>query len=486
MRCSATTRKNMDVLNGSFPIYFPRNTGREPLQFYLTAALIRFTNIEIGFISLKIGTALVGFVTLAYIFLLGQYLFNNWVGLSALFFSGIAYWPNVISRIGLRFPFYPLFTAPAIYYLIKGLNEKKSNDLLYAGLFLGIGLYGYSPFRIAPIFLSVIIFLYFLNTKTKSERNFGLNTLFLITITSFIVFLPLFRYSLENPAIVNYRSLSRISGLERSIDGPVLVVFIKNFWNAAIMFFYKNGVVWVNSIPNRPALGIISAVFFFLGSIFLLQEWIITKDWKSLSLLISTPVLMLPSILSLAYPGENPALNRSAGAIIPVFIVIGYGFISITTYFFKEKSIIVKGIGVGITALTLSLSLFQNYDLVFNQFAAQFSNNAWNTSEIGGVISDFVAAGNKPENAFVVPFPHWVDTRLVGINAGFPDKDYALWTEEISKTLNVSGSKLFILKPEDYESMDALELLYPKGSREIFYSRIPGKNFIMFMDLNKK
>jgi len=474
----------MDILNGSYPIYFPRNTGREPLQFYLTAVLIRLFNMEIGFISLKIGTALAGFITLAYIFLLGQYLFNDWVGLLALFFAGIAYWPNVISRIGLRFPFYPLFTAPSIYYLIKGLDLKKTNDLLMSGLFLGIGLFGYSPFRVVPILVSVIISLYYLKNKSVSMKNFALNAFFLIAITAFIVFLPLFRYSLEHPAIVSYRSLSRISGIERPIEVPVVVVFFRNLWNAVKMFFHENGVVWVNSIPNRPALDIISAIFYFLGSVILSREWVARKNWKKFSLLISTPILMMPSILSLAYPGENPALNRSAGAIIPVFIIVGYGFFSLTKNLYDQKAKLIKGIGVGSTVVILALSFFQNYDLVFNQFASQFSNKAWNSSEIGGVISKFVALGNKPENAFVIPFPHWVDTRLVGINAGFPEKDYAIWPEKLLSTLDMNGSKLFILKPEDYENMDALELLYPEGNREIFYSKTPGKNFIMFMVLD--
>ena len=34
--------------------------------------------------------------------------------------------------------------------------------------------------------------------------------------------------------------------------------------------------------------------------------------------LLSIPLLMLPSILSLAFPDENPALNRAAGDLTPV------------------------------------------------------------------------------------------------------------------------------------------------------------------------
>jgi hypothetical protein len=105
--------------------------------------------------------------------------------------------------------------------------------------------------------------------------------------------------------------------------------------------------------------------------------------------------------------------------------------------------------------------------------------NALNTSEIGSVISQFVVSGNSPNNAFVVPYPYWVDTRLVGINAGFPKKDYALWTEDLKTTLEIEGNKLFILMPQDRNALDTLKLLYPAAEEEFYYSKISGKNFII-------
>lgn len=98
-----------DVLNGQTSIFFPRNTGREALQMYLTAAIAVLCGTGLSFMSLKIGTVLAGLLTLPYMYLLGKEVGNRWVGLLALFFAGIAYWPNVISRVGLRFPLYPLF-----------------------------------------------------------------------------------------------------------------------------------------------------------------------------------------------------------------------------------------------------------------------------------------------------------------------------------------------------------------------------------------
>jgi hypothetical protein len=107
-----------DVLNGQWSIFFPRNTGREPFQFYLTGAISQLFDTGISFTSLKIGTILLGLITLPYIYLLGKEVGNQRAGLFAATFAGISYWGNVVSRIGLRFALYPVFVAPTLYYLI--------------------------------------------------------------------------------------------------------------------------------------------------------------------------------------------------------------------------------------------------------------------------------------------------------------------------------------------------------------------------------
>ena len=70
----------MDVLNGKTSIYFIRNTGREAIQFYMTAAIIKLFHTGISFLSLKLGTTFCGMITLPFIYLLGKQLTNNGLG----------------------------------------------------------------------------------------------------------------------------------------------------------------------------------------------------------------------------------------------------------------------------------------------------------------------------------------------------------------------------------------------------------------------
>jgi 4-amino-4-deoxy-L-arabinose transferase-like glycosyltransferase len=469
-----------DVLNGQYSIFFPRNTGREAFQFYLTAFIIKLFGTGLTFTSLKIGTIICGLFTLPYVYLLGKELANRWVGLTAFFLAGIAYWPNIISRIGLRFPLYALFAAPTLYYLILGLRSTKRNYFILSGIALGLGLHGYSPFRIVPFVVLIGFILALITSHSPKYKRIIFWYFGLLVFTALIIFLPLLRYALENPSMFGLRAFSRLTSIEQPMTKSALEIFFGNFWNALTMFFNSNGEIWVHSIPFRPALDLITAVFFFLGLIYLFKKYYIWQRWEDFYILALIPLLMLPSILSLAFPRENPSLNRTGAAIIPVFIIAGLGIV----HFFgrilnalKKNSL--KSICISSIIFFLLISCYLNFQLVFRDFNQQYMQKAWNTSEMGQVIKDFVKNGGKPDAAFVIPYPYWVDTRLVGINAGYPTKDYALTADHFAETEPIQEPKIFIIYPDDGKSLQDLQAIYPNYSLEIFNSKQPGKNFII-------
>jgi len=471
-----------DVLHGHFSIFFPRNTGREAIQFYLTALISFVAGTGLSFISLKIGTVLIGLLTLPFIYLLGKEIGDRWVGLLSMFMAGTAYWPNVISRVGLRFPLYPLLAAPTLYFLIRGIRHSNRNDLVLCGLFLGLGLHGYSPSRIVPFVVVAAYLIFILHPISKGRRLPMLWGIGLVAFVSFVVFLPLFRYFLSNPEMFNYRIISRLTGAEQALQGNPLLIFFSNLWKAWIMFIYDNGGIWVHSIPGRPALDVVMAAFYVMGTIVLFARYLKKKNWVDLFLLLSVPLLMLPSILSLAFPAENPCLNRTAGAIVPVFIICAIGFATAIRSLWKGMSTWMgKTVVVLFTGGLLIATMANNYKLVFRDYKDQFLQNALNTSDIGRVIRGFVDTVGTEDTAYVVPYPYWVDTRLVGINAGFPTKDYALNADGFTGTRNVQKPKLFILNPEDQTDLDLLRSLYPEGVLYSYQDEIPGKDFLMLM-----
>ncbi|MBI2758711.1 MAG: glycosyltransferase family 39 protein [Chloroflexi bacterium] len=474
-----------DITQGETSIFFPRNTGREAIQMYWTVLMSWIFGTGISFLSLKIGTVLFGLMTLPYIYLLGREVGSERVGFLAFVFAGIAYWPNVISRIGLRFPLYPLFAAPTLFYLIRGLRTRNRNDFILSGLFLGLGLHGYSPARIVPLLVVIAFLLYMLHSQSKGVRRDALAWLIVVGFISLIVFLPLLRYALDNPDMFSYRAFSRLGTLDAPLPAPWYQIFASNFWNALRMFNLDDGNIWVNSLPHRPALDLVSGALFLIGIALVTARYFQKRHWLDLFLLLSIPILQLPSTLSLAYPEENPALNRAGGALVPVFIIAALALDGLWSAFGSDVKR--KVFAWAVMGVLLFSSVTQNFDLVFNQFDTEYRLGSWNSSEMGAVIQGFGATYGETDTVWIVPFPYWVDTRLPGAWAGIPNRDFAVWPADLAGTLQLSGPKLFMVKANtqnakanDQQTLDTLKQLYPQGSLTLRQSPVPGHDFWIF------
>ena len=470
-----------DVLSGYTHIFFPRNGGREALQFYLVAALIRCLNFGFNFFTLKFSTSLIGLLSLPFLYLLGKEMGSKRIGLLAFAFAGIAYWTNIVSRAGMRLPFYFLFTAATLYFLLRGLRTANRNDFILAGLSLGLGFYGYSANRILALVVLATVGLFLLHNQSKGYRQQVIRQTGILILLAFVVFMPLLRYIAEDPNGYGYRMFSRMGAMDQIIPGLPLGIFFDNLWRALKMFSVSAGVVWVVSIPDYPALEVISGGLFYLGVVLALLRYLRERHWLDLFWLVSIPFLMLPSILSLAFPNENPNLYRTGGAMVPVFLLAALaldGFMStLETHLPRPWG---ARFAWAMALILFAASAWINYDLVFNKYFQQYRLSAWNTSEMGRVIHDFSQTVGSPDSAWVMGYPHWADTRLVAINAGYPFINYALFADQLESTLANKNAKLFIVNPADKVSIDTLDRFYPQGWFQEYVSDVPTKNFLLF------
>ena len=203
------------------------------------------------------------------------------------------------------FPLYPLFVAPTLYYLIRGLRRRSRNDFILSGLFLGFGLHGYTPFRIVPFVVVIAVGLYLLHAQSKGNRKQAVIWLAILALISLIVFLPLARYWVDNPEIIlDYRAFSRLGSVEAPLR-PAWQIFLSNTWNALRMFNWDNGEIWVHSVTHRPALDVVSGALFLIGVVLVLIRYIRQRHWLDLFLLLAVPLLQLPSIFPWPFPGKS-------------------------------------------------------------------------------------------------------------------------------------------------------------------------------------
>jgi hypothetical protein len=344
--------------------------------------------------------------------------------------------------------------------------------------------------RIVPFVVIAAFVLYWLHGQSKGARRDIPIWLGMLGLAALFVFLPLLRYWVDHPTEFGFRAFSRLSGTEQALPGPAYEIFFSNVWNALKMFNFDDGEIWVHSVTHRPALDVVSAALFALGIMLVLVRYARNRHWLDLFLLVSIPLLQLPSSLSLAFPGENPALNRAGGAYIPAFVIGAMALDGLLTSLRggKTRSVILWGV----TGILLFVSASQNYDLVFKQYAGSFEQGSWNTSDMGKVIREFEQTYGRTDTVWIVPYPHWVDTRLPAVWAGVPNRDMAMWRENLPTTLEWTGAKLFMVRANleqqefnDTETLDVLRSLYPNGQQRLFDSDVPGHDFWIYFVPNQ-
>ena len=166
---------------------------------------------------------------------------------------------------------------------------------------------------------------------------------------------------------------------------------------------------------------------------------------------------------------------------MPVFLVVAISLDGLMSAL--EKRVPSKTgdiLSWGLAIFLIFLSALDNYDLAFNQYQRAYELSSWNTSEMGEVVYAFGAMYGSTETAYVVPYPYWVDTRLVGVNAGDPTRDYAIPPDQIPATLNDPRPKMFLVNPEDQTNLDLLRQLFPLGNLSTYESQV-GKDFYVYV-----
>jgi len=96
------------------------------------------------------------------------------------------------------------------------------------------------------------------------------------------------------------------------------------------------------------------------------------------------------------------------------------------------------------------------------------------------VIRSFATSTGSYRTAHVVAYPYWVDTRLVGIHAGDPLRDYAIWPPDLATLEGESQAQLFILNTQDQEGLETLRRLFPSGTLSHYVPPEEGHDFLIY------
>src|SRR4051812_10924380 len=153
------------VRTGHFQIFYPANNGREGLWI----AVIGFSESIFGVnqFGLRFASALVGTLTVLFIFLLTCEFFSERVALLAAWFTATGFWHVLFSRLAFRGILVPLLLTASIFFLAraeKALDEPTSPGrsawllAVVGGILFGLGFHSYIAFRVTPLLVAILFF----------------------------------------------------------------------------------------------------------------------------------------------------------------------------------------------------------------------------------------------------------------------------------------------------------------------------------------
>lgn len=99
--------------------------------------------------TLKAASLLPAILTIPAVFFLGRYLFGSFAGLAAMYLLAVSRWHMTMSRWGWNEVMPPLFQALGVYFLVKGLRERRAFSYALGGLITGLTIYTYLSSRLA-------------------------------------------------------------------------------------------------------------------------------------------------------------------------------------------------------------------------------------------------------------------------------------------------------------------------------------------------
>jgi hypothetical protein len=230
------------------------------------------------------------------------------IGLLASSWLAISYWHVSYSRLGWEIILAPLFSIVTLLFFWRGLESGRWREFVWAGLAMGASLYTYQAMRFLPILL-----VSYAGYRTVTEKGFwkryGLK-LALLFCVAVLVFAPLGVYfATHSDAFLRRAAEVSIFNPEKNPEGPVLS-FARSAVRILGTYNLRGDPLWRHNLPGRPAFGLLTSVFFFVGLGVSVGR---RKDPAYLLLLFWLAIMSLPPILT--PPRDVPHFSRMIGAL---------------------------------------------------------------------------------------------------------------------------------------------------------------------------
>ena len=497
------------VTSGMFHVFFTGNGGREAIQFYLVSWGADLFGTGMSFRTLKLISVLEGLALIPLMIWLGREVVDTETGFFAAALLAVSWWHTSLSRLALRIVLTPLLLTPVIITLIRGIRTGSRRSWLWAGFWLGVGVYGYQAMRIAPL-IALAAYLISIggpllralrsgaqkHPDATYDRIVAVNTIQRQTtnfvfagLIAFAIFVPMLRVWKDYPDQLWNRVVNRTTESEVAIQGTASEVFVDNYADALRMFNVAGDTSWFTSVPGAPMLGTVTGALFLLALVTWVIRLRVRNDPVDYLMVATVLVMLLPSALAIAFPVENPSATRASGVIPVIFLMAAWPLTLISQAWRRSFGPFIGTLSSGLLiAVLIGVAAVSSFNSYFNLYAESYRRAALNPGEVADAIRDEIGEDASLQGVWLQGWPHWHDYRAIGIEAGdITFNNAILDAVTLQQSLQVAAPRfstrplVFIVHPADGEALTLLAEHFPDGSASMYPSETEGRDFILYV-----
>lgn len=309
--------------------------------------------------AVRLPSALLGTGLVALIYFLAKEIFKDKkISFFAAFFLAVSPWAIHFSRGGWESNAATFFVTLGVFLLIRGLENKKF--IFWSLLSFLISMYLYqSPRLVIPVFLIFAGLIFHKELYKGVKKNIRGSVIGIIVLA--LLSVPIVLQFASGGGSARFTGLSflsdpgpatRVNELRGQHENPngfdakslhnKISAYLPNFFGHYLdhfsgEFLFINGDPLVrNKVPEVGQFYVIQVLFFIFGLIFLI------KYNSKLKYLLLVWVLTAPLASSMTY--QTPHAVRALGMVVPLTIIISFGFVSMLRLINVRKTKIAVGI----------------------------------------------------------------------------------------------------------------------------------------------
>ncbi len=282
---------------------------------YYMAGVIKLFGAS--WMSLKWISLIPAILTIPAVFFLTRLMFGPIPGLIAMLLMAVSRWHLSMSRWGWNETAPPLFQVLALFFLFRGLRDRRPLDYALSGIITGLMTYTYLSSRLAFYTIILFIFYWFITDPTGWQESLRRSWagIFIFFLSILVAVGPILVTYVSDP----FSYTNRVN--EISIIGDIknqnsISPLTDNIVDILKFFHHTGDLQGKHNLPGEPMVDPFTGLFFAIGIIYALLN---LRDYRKFLLLTWLVIGLAGSFLSSNH--KSPQSYRSLTALPAVILL---------------------------------------------------------------------------------------------------------------------------------------------------------------------